>query len=215
MRSFYQRHLPHYQPSGHTYFVTFRLANSLPQSVLKELLSERELNLKQIEGISNRKEKMERYLDFQRAYFSKFDTILNCQKTGPLWLNQKPAAKIVYDSLIFYDSKKYELLCFTIMPNHVHIVFTPHDLDIENTNKKPNYLVTEIIANLKKFTARECNKILGRTGAFWQHESYDHVIRNEVSLHRTIQYVLNNPVKALLCNTPEEWEWSYLKDFNK
>lgn len=46
MNTFYQRHLPHFQPLGYAFFVTFRLANSLPVSVIKELTAEREIELK-------------------------------------------------------------------------------------------------------------------------------------------------------------------------
>ncbi len=62
---------------------------------------------------------------------------------------------------------------------------------------------------LKGSTARECNKLLKRTGAFWQHESYDHVVRNEDELRRIVEYVLNNPVKAGLVEVEEDWMWSY------
>ena len=220
MGSFYQRHLPHYQPNGYTYFVTFRLANSLPQNILEKIKCERENFLKSIEGVEKQLEKVELYREFQQTYFSKFDSLLGKQESGPLWLKQRAIAKVVYDSLRFYDTKKYDLICFTIMPNHVHLIFTPLNLSTPISSsskispaKRPYYEVTQIIANLKKYTARECNKILDRAGDFWQHESYDHVVRNEVSLQRSIRYILNNPVKAKLCDTSEEWEWSYLKDF--
>lgn len=72
-------------------------------------------------------------------------------------------------------------------------------------------IVTNILRLLKGSTARECNKILNRTGAFWQHESYDHVIRSEDELNRIIEYVLNNPVRAKLVDNTHDWKWSYCK----
>ena len=65
--------------------------------------------------------------------------------------------------------------------------------------------------SLKSYTSNECNKILKRTGSFWQHESYDHVVRNEEELNRIIHYTLNNPIKAKLVDNPEDWKWSYCK----
>jgi REP element-mobilizing transposase RayT len=65
--------------------------------------------------------------------------------------------------------------------------------------------------SLKWYTAKECNKILNCTGQFWQHESYDHVVRNEEELNRIIEYILNNPVKAGLVETHEDWKWNYCK----
>ncbi|MEW6194689.1 MAG: hypothetical protein AB1521_06015 [Bacteroidota bacterium] len=73
------------------------------------------------------------------------------------------------------------------------------------------YIVTKILQELKKFTARGCNKILNRSGSFWQHESYDHVVRNEAELNSIVTYVLNNPVKAGLVDNPDNWSWSYCK----
>ncbi len=72
-------------------------------------------------------------------------------------------------------------------------------------------MVTDIFGSIKKYTARRINKILHRSGPFWMDESYDHVIRTADELERTIQYVLNNPVKAGLVASWEEWPWSYIK----
>jgi len=65
---------------------------------------------------------------------------------------------------------------------------------------------------LKGYTANKANKILNRTGTFWQHESYDHVVQDEKELERVIAYVLNNPVKAGFVSTWQEWKWSYVQE---
>jgi REP element-mobilizing transposase RayT len=73
----------------------------------------------------------------------------------------------------------------------------------------PNRTLSEIAQSLKRFTAREANTLLRRTGnAFWQPEPYDHWIRNDEEHARCCRYVLNNPVKARLCGAPEDWKWS-------
>ena len=64
--------------------------------------------------------------------------------------------------------------------------------------------------SLKSYTAQKANQILGRSGAFWQGESYDNCIRNPDELHRIITYVLNNPVKIGLVKEWKEWKWNYL-----
>ena len=122
------------------------------------------------------------------------------------------------------------------MPNHVHIVFTPLDKnlaeskitngfvdrDLSRSHSSIVYngdinvaqqlpIVTNILRLLKGSTAHECNKKLGRKGAFWQHESYDHVVRNQEELSRIIEYVMNNPVKAKLVDNADDWKWSYCK----
>jgi REP element-mobilizing transposase RayT len=91
------------------------------------------------------------------------------------------------------------------MPNHVHIVFTP----IVSRTGCSTYIVTDILKSLKWYTALRCNKLLKHSGAFWQHESYDHVVQDEKELRRIVEYILNNPVKAGLCEKWEDWQWSY------
>ena len=61
--------------------------------------------------------------------------------------------------------------------------------------------------SLKGFTAREAIKLLDRKGTFWQAESYDREIRDDIEFWRVIRYILNNPVKAGLCPKPEDWKY--------
>jgi hypothetical protein len=64
---------------------------------------------------------------------------------------------------------------------------------------------------LKSYSARESNVLIGRSGAFWHRESYDHAIRDEAELERTIWYIINNPVKPDLCKNWRDWKWTYVK----
>ena len=73
------------------------------------------------------------------------------------------------------------------------------------------YTLTPILESLKKYTALQANRLLGRTSPFWQHEGYDHVIRDTDELERTIWYVINNPVAAELVQSWKEWPWTYCK----
>jgi putative transposase len=62
-----------------------------------------------------------------------------------------------------------------------------------------------IMHSLKSYTANEANKLLGRGGPFWQRESYDHWVRDEVELERIVDYIAYNPVKAGLVRQPQDW----------
>jgi hypothetical protein len=55
------------------------------------------------------------------------------------------------------------------------------------------------------------NRILSRTGQFWEHESFDHVVR-QGKFFQTIKYVLNNPVKAGLVKEWRQWRWCHCRD---
>jgi len=105
------------------------------------------------------------------------------------------------------------------MSNHVHAVFKPFVTESELLTLirwDPLTSLTEfpglakIIHSLKGRTARECNLLLGRTGRFWEHESFDHVIRAG-KFDQTVRYVLNNPVKARLVGYWEDWQWNYCR----
>jgi REP element-mobilizing transposase RayT len=84
------------------------------------------------------------------------------------------------------------------MPNHVHVLFTPD----------AGFKMSAISHSWKSFTANQCNKVLKRTGRFWQKEPFDRYIRNERHYNNALAYIENNPVKAQLCETPEDWLWS-------
>ena len=135
-------------------------------------------------------------------YFKKFDTELDKSLNEPYWLREDKFASVVADSLHFNDTKEYDLICFSIMPNHVHLVLSTFKHSI------PLYA---ILQKHKRFTAWQCNKISNRTGSFWHPESYDHVVRDTDELKRVIKYSLNNPVKAKFIRHWTNWKWNYFK----
>ena len=110
--------------------------------------------------------------------------LLDGSSTGPHWLNDRRIAQIAADAIRQRDGKTYQLLSYCIMPNHVHMVITVERSDTS---------LYRILQSLKAYTARECNKVLQRTGQFWQRESYDDVVRNGKELERIISYVIDNP----------------------
>ena len=70
--------------------------------------------------------------------------------------------------------------------------------------------------SIKQYSARECNKLLKRKGTFWQVESYDRLIRDADELYKAVEYTLDNPVKAGLCQNRADWKWSYINvDYNE
>jgi len=106
-------------------------------------------------------------------------------------------AGIVRDAMVYRAGREYELHAWVVMPNHVHMLVTP-------LRGLP-----EIMHSLKRFTAREANRVLGLTGrAFWEDESYDRLVRNDVEFGRIAGYVEMNPVQAGLCRSAEEFRWS-------
>ena len=103
------------------------------------------------------------------------------------------------------------------MANHVHVVFAPLAIQPSGeaqTNSLRYNTLASIMQSLKGYTARKANRLLGRSGAFWHHESYDRSARNISEWQRVVTYVLNNPVKAGLIKDWQEWRWSFYRDFH-
>jgi REP element-mobilizing transposase RayT len=129
--------------------------------------------------------------------FLAMDRILDDAQTGPLYMRQPEIARTVVDAIRYRDGSSYALHAFVVMANHVHLLITP----LEE--------VSILMKSLKRFTAREGNRILGLTGqAFWQDESYDRLVRNDEEFRRIARYIEMNPVKAGFVTTPEEFRWS-------
>jgi REP element-mobilizing transposase RayT len=222
-KTYYQRHLPHYQPEDATYHVVVRLAGSLPSEVVQELKRERERILHELDSGKNGYHLIDQREAHQQTYFERFDTLLDGSSVGPTWLRESAVAAIVKKAIHYRDARQYDLIAYSIMPNHVHLVIDvgrvadptlPAFNNIQNPDGRdgvPSYKLTAILASLKKYTALRANRELHRSGAFWQDESYDRVIHDDHELERTLSYVLQNPVKAGLANSWEDWPWNYSK----
>ncbi len=206
-KDFYRRRLPHYQPVHATFFVTFRLTGSLPADVIAQLMEQRQLRERLIDQEKDPERKKLYQEEEHRRYFGHFDSFLDRAQEGNKWLADDGVAGIVNEGILHRDGSVYDLLAFCIMPNHVHQVFSP----VGRRDSSP-YIVTKILENLKWYTALKVNALLGRRGAFWQHESYDHVVRNDGELGRIIEYVAYNPVNAGLCKRWQDWKWTYVAE---
>ena len=200
----YKRQLPHIQPPGAILFVTFRLAGSLPATAFQRLREEADQIEADLAAIEDEAERARRAYREQRRLFGIWDSLLDTAATGPQWLNDQRVAQVVSDSLHFRDEEVYNLDCFCIMPNHVHTVFTPLPTENGRYHSLPG-----IMHSLKRYSAILANDILGREGQFWQHESYDHIVRDAAELGRIRRYVCNNPLQAALTDDPDAWPWTY------
>jgi REP element-mobilizing transposase RayT len=214
MKNFYRRNLPHFQPSEGEFFVTFRLAGSLPVEVIRRLKEERESRLKKLETVKDIKQRAEMIHKEEKIYFGKFDELLdNPYINSPQWLKYGRVAKTVADRLHDFDNNRYELICYCIMSNHVHLLFKLLNNDsnkvLIHKDKTSKYIVTDIMRLIKGSTARQSNEILKRTGDFWHNESYDHLIRSDKERISIFYYILENPVKAKLVNNWKDWKWTY------
>jgi REP element-mobilizing transposase RayT len=113
-------------------------------------------------------------------------------------LDDPRAAEIVETALLHFDSERYRMLAWCVMPNHVHaMVHIPERGALAN-----------IVHAWKSFTAHEINRTLGRAGAVWRREYFDRYMRDDAHYFATIKYIERNPVAAGLVDAAEEWRWS-------
>ena len=131
------------------------------------------------------------------AKFLAFDKVLDARATGPQWLVQQDIARAVIGVLFAGQHKGfYELVSWVVMPNHVHALICPL-IDLPR-----------LVSGIKVTSAKESNRLLNRTGAFWSRDYFDRCVRDSGSAQRIIRYIEHNPVKAGLCSEASAWRYS-------
>ena len=180
-------YLPHRDRTHLLQSITFRLADSLPQSELKQL-EQKLLLLPEIRRDIEKRKGIERWLD---------------AGVGCCALRNAEAAACVQNALLHFDGVRYRVLAWVIMPNHVHVLIDPMEP------------ISKTIQGWKSFTARWLLKHNERLGLgipdphqVWMREYWDRFIRDADHLRATIDYIHRNPVKAGLCREPGDWPWS-------
>ena len=129
--------------------------------------------------------------------FLAMDRLLANTRVGPTHLRTPEIASLMVESIRHRHLIDYALHRFVVMPNHVHILVTP-------INPVPKFM-----QSLKRFTAREANRVLGTTGRpFWQDESYDRLVRDDLEFGRIAKYIERNPVDAGMVTEPAQFRWS-------
>lgn len=162
--------------------ITFRLYDSLPKEVIEEIKLKLDIKKEDSTYNSNQYQRLrQKIAEFEDAGY------------GQCFLRDERIAAIMQDTLVHFDGERYQLICWCIMPNHVHVLIEVNE----------GWTLSRIMHGWRSYTANEANRILGRTGKFWMEEYYDRYIRNDNHLQKTINYILNNPANAGL----DGWPW--------
>ena len=179
-------YLPHYNNRHTLQSVTFRLADSLPQSMLDELA-------KELHGMDPKKSDIAR----RKQIETWLDSGMGCCA-----LKHSDLAAILQETILKFDGSRYRLITWCIMPNHVHVLMETIDA------------LSKIMQSWKSYTGRwamERNAELGLGvpgGALWMREYWDRYIRDGGHFDNVRDYIEQNPVKAGLCKSPSDWPWS-------
>ncbi len=210
----YRRNLPHILPVGATFFITFRLKNSLPKVVLQRIKEKYDTLISDV-YLDDEGFKPERIADLRYNYFLEFDDLLHKVKSGPHWLQNHQVADLLGEKIKKYDGVYYNLIAYCIMSNHVHMIIDtsiqlPKGYSDGDEIDFDYVQVYQILKKIKGASAVEANRILNRTGKFWAKESYDSFIRNKRDLKNKVLYTINNPFFARLVEEWHEWPFTYL-----
>lgn len=213
MTDFYRRKLPHWHPKGRMFFITFRLANSLPVHIIEALTAERERERQNILKTFRSVQQQDELYKLDKKVFGQFDKWLDrCAEESPRWLAEERVASIITEELNTLNGNRFRLIAYCVMSNHCHIVIDTFEYTIipDHSGVTAPYPLADTLKSLKGRTARLCNQVLGRSGSFWHHESYDHMIRDQQEYERIVWYTINNPVKAGLAKDWKDWKFTYL-----
>ena len=125
------------------------------------------------------------------------------------WILPESVRGLVLESCLHDNGTKFDLRVAVVMPDHVHLIFTP----LVNMQAMEVYSLAQIMDAIKGASAHKINKMLSRKGAVWQAESFDHVLRSSESIDAKVQYLLENPVRSGLVTEWARYSWLWQKPF--
>ena len=170
--------LPHWRQEGVRYFVTFRLADSIPQGKLGQWQEEKRHWLAR----HPEPHSLEQVQEYWERFPARFHRWLDAGH-GACVLGDDALAACVYGVLRHFDGERYALGAHVVMPNHVHAVVSP----------LADVALSKILHSWKSYSAKQINALLGRRGPLWQKESFDHIVRSAEQLERINDYIRKNP----------------------
>lgn len=189
----YQRNLPHWRQPGATYFVTFRLNDSLPRAYVEEIRrehlawQERITHELQAAGGALSESTREEHEAWQLRHWRKAEALMDACH-GSCLLRQPSIRQVVVDSLTHFEGVRHHMHGLVVMPNHVHLACQPWE----------GWEMEDLLQSWKGFTSREIAKATGQSGQLWQHDNWNRIIRDESHWQRVMRYITRNPGKANL-----------------
>ena len=169
--------LPHWRQENTPYFVTYRLADSLPKTKVDQWEDERNRWLEEHPEPHDKETRTQYHLLFTQRFHEWLDA-----GYGSCILKNHQNALIVSNAFHYFDKERYVIDEYKVMPNHIHVIVSPIN----------GYSLSSIIHSWKSFTSNEINTQMNRQGTVWQKECFDHIIRGHDQLFRIREYIRNN-----------------------
>ena len=181
--------LPHWDVERGNYFVTFNLFDAMPAEYQFRMQDERRIRIAELERLKERATPSEMHA-IEQIIRERAEEYLDLS-AGACWMKEPCVAQLVADAIEHFDTERYLLFGWCVMPNHVHVLF------------RAGEPIVRTLHSWKSFTAKIANEKLGRRGEFWQHDYYDRSVRDQKEFMRTVQYIAENPFAAGL----RDWKW--------
>ena len=181
----HRQRLPHWRQWGTTYFVTTRLADSIPNHLADEWRRKRDEWLLAHHVTDPAILTEEDRDEYHREFNAKFHDLLDAGHGECILANPNCAERLI-QRLLAGHGTAYQLDVWCIMPNHIHALVEPAE----------NVPLGEIIRHWKGGSSHDINQLLQRRGSLWQREPFDHIVRSEAQLEHFRRYIENNPQKA-------------------
>ena len=175
--------LPHWQQTGGIFFVTFRLADSVPKHLLDRWVAERETWLR----IHPTPWSQEIEREYHERFTGAIERWLDAGH-GACVLRRPECAAIVESVLRFFEGERCNLYASVVMPNHVHVLMRVCE----------GFSLNGVVHSWKSFSANRINEMLGSQGHLWQRDYFDRLVRDGAHFRRCVRYLRRNPTKARL-----------------
>ena len=224
--NWHSRRLPHYDAEDKYQMITYRLADSLPKNVIEIIKNKCEqLELESKTGVTGSSLVKENQHPKQLSGVAGGSPVKKDQQTqyrllvekyldqghGSCLLSKPQYAKIIIDNWHHFDQHRYDLISYTVMPNHVHLLIKTY----------PDWPLEKVVHAWKSYTAHQILNLENnrraageprQEQALWQREYWDRFIRDEKHFNSAIEYIVNNPVKTGLVIGIEDWPYSYVSN---
>ena len=199
-----RRRLPHWKCDGAIYWVTFRLADSIPREMIQTWKLERE------DWLSYHPESWSEMIgkEYEQRFGERIENWLDAG-TGSRALAREDVREVVKACFFRFDGEHLVVHSAVVMPTHVHLLIEPLEVVSGSSGNGQTGVsashsgsefhdLSKLLKGIEGACARAASRILGTSGTFWLEESFDHIVRSEAQYHHFLQYIAENPVKAVL-----------------
>ena len=170
--------LPHLEQDGKLYFVTIRLADSIPAAILSQHIEE----YKALAEVSDTSATTEAVCERVKRLSEVIDKYVD-QCYGACVFARPDVREQMRNVLLMHDGEDYDLYDYVIMPNHLHLLIKP---GIHTSLKA-------IVSDMKRKSSYYINRLLGRSGKLWQRDYFDRIPRSMNDVCSIIEYIHENP----------------------